>query len=599
MDVVQEIKLRTDLVELISAYVPLKKAGATYKGLCPFHSEKTPSFTVNPERGLFKCWGCGEGGDCFAFIQKREGLSFVEAGEMLAKRLGLEWVTRGDTRERRSDRERLYDVNALAERFFRQRLQETPEVQRYLEQRGLLPGTIEEFGIGYAPPGYEALLNWLRKQEVESEDAARADLILQNDRGGWRDRFVDRVIFPIFDLDGRVIAFGGRTLRPDGVPKYLNSRETPVFQKGRTLYGLHLAKAAIPEAGFAVAVEGYMDVIALHQAGIANVVASLGTAITETHIGVLGRYSKKLVMCYDGDSAGIRTVIQNAPRFEAAGCEVQVARLPQGEDPDSYVKGHGSEGFRSLIAQAEGLLDYQLRNLRTAYNLADETQRLPFVREAARIIAQSGSHLVRQEYAERLERVLERLAEEWYPGDPGRAMQARSSLIQEINRLLRARRPDGRQFQATAPPMREKPRAVSAQSGAERYVMRAALTEYRWAERAAQELKVEHFVDPELAVVVHALFGDAGVEGIVQRVDAIRSDPSFAQIASDLLIQDAPISDEGLDECLLTVRRGRDERRLMELQRIYSAGELEPGDPRLKEMLELLSRRGGKQRRED
>jgi DNA primase len=601
VDIVQEIKLRTDLVELISAYVPLKRAGGSYKGLCPFHQEKTPSFTVNPERQLFKCWGCGAGGDCFKFLELKEGLSFREAGEMLARKLGLEWVSRGDTAERRSTRERLYDINTLAERFFRKCLEESREAQAYLDKRGLSPETVQEFRLGYAPPGYEALLRYFRKEKVSLEDAATADLILPSDREQWRDRFVDRLMFPIADLEGRVVAFGGRTMRPDGIPKYLNSKETPVFSKGRTLYALNLAKKAIPEAGFAVAVEGYMDVIALHQAGVTNAVAGLGTAITDDHVGILGRYSRQLVMCYDGDGAGMRAVTANSSKFEAAGCEVKVARLPQGDDPDTFIRSHGVEQFRALLAQAEPILEYQLTNLRAGYNLVDESQRLPFVREAARIIAQSGSHIVRQEYAARLTHVLERLAEEWYPGDPQRAMQARLALSHEVARLLRTERPTGRYGPQPGPqpqPAHAAKAPVSARAGAERYIVRAALSEPRWAERVAEVAAPEQFSDLRLVGLAALLFGP-GEDPLDARIQRIKLEPSFAETVSDLLMDEAPLSDEGLEECLQVLQRAGDNTRLAELQRLYVEGDLPADDPRREELRRLLAQRGGKQRRED
>ncbi|HTE17234.1 MAG TPA: DNA primase [Armatimonadota bacterium] len=598
VDIVQEIKLRTDLVELISTYVPLKQSGRTHKGLCPFHAEKTPSFTVDGERGFFKCYGCGAGGDCFSFLQTKEGLSFPEAGEVLARRLGLEWQRRGDTAETRSERERLHDVNELAQRFFRQRLQEAPAVRAYLERRGLLPETVEQFGLGYAPPGYEALLAWLKREKVSLEDAAAADVILQGEHG-WRDRFVDRLMFPIFDLEGRVIAFGGRTLKPDGVPKYLNSRETAVFHKGRTLYGLHLAKRAIPEAGFSVAVEGYMDVIALHQAGLANSVASLGTAITEGHVAILGRYSKQLVMCYDGDSAGIRAAERNSAMFEKADCEVRVAVLPEGDDPDTYIKTHGADAFRTLLNRAEPLLDYQLNRLRAGYNLSDETTRLPFVREAARIIAQSGSSLTQQEYKSRLTRVLDRLAEEWYPGDPHRVMQARVALNDELTRLLRTRRIDGR-GDGPAPPVRAPRAAPSGRTRAERYVLRAALTEYRWAELVASRLTPAQFRDPAISGVAGALLGDNGGSGpVAERVDALRGDPANAEIMSELLMDETPLCDEILEKGLVRLEQEQKQDRLRELTRAYEAGEFAPDDPRREELLRLSSEPGARQRRED
>lgn len=600
VDIVQEIKQRTDLVELISQYVPLKQAGQTYKGLCPFHTEKSPSFTVSRERGFYKCFGCSESGDCFSFVQKREGLSFSEAGEVLARRLGLEWVNRGETKEQRSERQRLYDVNVLAERFFRQRLAENREVQRYLTARGLTEGTIEQFGLGYAPPGYEALLGWLKREKVALEDAERANLILKGEHG-WRDRFVDRVIFPIYDVEGRPVAFGGRTLQPDGIPKYLNSAETPIFQKGKTLYGLHLAKRAIPRSGFAVAVEGYMDLIALHQVGIDNSIASLGTAITESHVGILQRYGNQLVMCYDGDGAGMRAATRNSSMFEAAGCDVRIAELPQGDDPDTFIKQQGADAFRALLNRAEPLLDYQLKELRQKFDLNNEQTRLPFVREAAKIIAQSGSHLVRQEYAAKFSGVLERLAEEWYPGEPHRAMQAREALVQEIHGLLRTDRINGRNPGPAPLPTARTPAAPpSARMKAERYVLRAALSEYRWAEYVGSWVAPECFSDGELKGIALRLLGNDPAESTLtaaERAEQIRLDPELAELVSQLLVDDSPLTDEGLEWCIQVLEREHKDDRLRELDRAMKAGEIGRDDPRWEEYLAIVSL--GKQRRED
>ncbi|MFN3650260.1 MAG: DNA primase [Armatimonadota bacterium] len=619
MDIVEEIKLRTDLVELISATVTLKRSGSRYKGLCPFHQEKTPSFTVDGERGLFKCFGCGTGGDCFKFVQLRDGLSFNEAGEFLARRAGLQWTRRGESPEQRSQRERLYDVTALAERFFRKSLETAPVARAYLERRGLSAETVEELRIGYAPAGYSALLGWLKREGVSLEDAETADVLLRNEQG-YRDRFVDRLMFPICDVEGRPIAFGGRTLRPDGIPKYLNSRETPIFQKSRTLYGLHLAKRVIPESGFAVVVEGYMDFIALYQAGIVNCVAGLGTAFTETNVGILRRYTSELVMCYDGDSAGMQAALKNSALFEQAGCNVRVAGMPEGEDPDTYLQKHGPEGFRALLNRAQPLLDYHLNAVRQRYNLTDETERLGFVREAARVIAQSNSHLVRQEYAGKLTRLMDGLAEEWYPGDPGRAMQARVALSQEVSRLVRADRLAG----ASRAPRGDRGQngggrgytRVTAAAGApegaavppsalreqQRYVLRAALTEAYWADRAAETLSEVHFPDPEVAGLASMLFGEAGAQIAPtsgERAERLRTDPASAEAVSELLIQEAPVSDEGLEECIVALDRAWRERRRTELRRAWESDELPAGDARLEELRRLNQELGGRRRRED
>lgn len=594
VDVVEEIKLRIDLVELISAYVPLKQSGSTFKGLCPFHSEKSPSFTVNRERGFFKCFGCNAGGDCFKFIQLREGLSFPEAGEFLARKAGVEWVTRGQTPEQRSERERLYDVVALTERFYRQRLAENRDVQKYVTRRGISPETVEQFGIGYAPGGYEALLSWLKREKVSLEDAERADVILQGEHG-WRDRFVDRLIFPIYDLDGRPIAFGGRTLQPDGVPKYLNSRETPIFLKGKTFYGLHLAKRAIPRSGFVVAVEGYMDLIALHQAGIDNSVASLGTAITEAGVGILRRYGGELRMCYDGDGAGMRAALRNSTMFEAAGCEVRVARLPEGDDPDTYIKKNGADAFRALLNRAEPLLDYQLDELRKRYNLTDERARLPFVREAARVIGQSGSHLVRQDYARKVEGVLDKLAQECYPGEPHQGLRMRMSLNLELNRLLDTDRVNGRATGSNTNRMSGPAPKRSRRAWAERSLLRAALTEPRWAEWLERYAVPEYFRDAELQGIVWRLLGNNPDEpgSVVERAERIRLDVEISEIVSELVtetfLESTPHTDEVLEGFFLELEREYKMDRRKELRRMIGAGEIGGDDPRYDEYQQLVA----------
>jgi DNA primase len=341
-----------------------------------------------------------------------------------------------------------------------------------------------------------------------------------------------------------------------------------------------------------------MDLIALHQAGVTNSVASLGTAITQEHVKILRRYGSEveLVMCYDGDSAGIRAAVRNSKEFEAAGCAVRVARLPQGEDPDTYIQQHGVDSFRALLNRAEPLLDYQLNELRARYNLSDETARLPFVREAARIIAESGSHLVRQEYAARLMQTLDRLADEWYPGDPHRAMQARIALRDEVNRLLRTGRQDG-QATRRAPNMPVPKTRLSGRAHAERYLVRAALAEFHWAVWIAERLKPEHFAEAELQRVVEALFGDGERSDTAgERAEAIRNDPAFAELASGLLLDETPLSEERLEESLLILVRVRKEERLRELQEGLKAGTLQPEE--MQELLQLQAELGGRRHHE-
>jgi DNA primase len=318
-------------------------------------------------------------------------------------------------------------------------------------------------------------------------------------------------------------------------------------------------------------------------------------------VGILKRYSAQLVMCYDGDGAGIRAALKNSAMFEAAGCEVRVARIPQGEDPDTYIKTNGADSFRALLNRAEPLLDYQLEELRKRYNLSDETTRLPFVREAARIISQSSSHVVRQDYKTKVSDVLNRLAEEWYPGDPHRAMQARSALVQEVTRLLRADNLNGRgEVAARVPAPRARGELKSGRTLAEQYVIRAALTEFRWAEWVGEYVRLEYFADPAAKGIAERLIGENAKPelSVPERAKQVQLDPELAETLSRLLLDESPLTDEGLELCLQRLELAYKQDRKSELRRQIAAGEIPPDDPRCEEYQRLCAELGGR-RRED
>lgn len=595
-DAIAEIKARINLMELISQYVTLRRSGRTWKGLCPFHSEKTPSFHVDSEKGFYRCYGCGAGGDCFSFLQEREGMSFVEAGELLARRAGVEWTRRGETGQQRGERQALIEVSALAERFFREQLEAAPRVRAYLIERGISAESVELFRIGFAPPGGGGLLRWLRSQRVELDEAEKANLILRDERG-YRDRFIDRIIFPIHDAQGRPIAFGGRTVQPDGVPKYLNSRESLIFHKGRTLYGLHLARDAAREAGYFIAVEGYTDVIAMHQAGFSSAVAAMGTALTETQVALILRYlgeGGELLACYDSDSAGMTAALRGSAMFEQAGLEVRVVRLPPGEDPASLLKEFGPGAIREELSRAIPLLEYRIERVRSQYDLSDPRQRLPFAREAARAIAASGSALTRQEYGERLSQVFESLSEEWYPGDPAAAQRARQALIQEVRRHLSQGVSHGAPARspATDAESSSEPAALPGTDG-ERYILRAALTSGEWAEEVAGAVTADSFPTPALRAVAVVLLEENGLTP-AERAARIRDDPTMASLVSGLLVDPAPLSDEGLRDCLQGLARVRLHARWQELRTLLESGSLDLSGPEAIEYKDLCKRLTGR-----
>lgn len=366
---IAEIRHAADIVDVISGVVLLKKGGKNYLGLCPFHSEKTPSFTVSPDKQIFHCFGCGEGGNVFSFVMKQEGLSFPEAVKNLGRRYGIDLPERRMSpgqKRRLDEKEQLLAVNRLAMDFFRKSLADSPaggKAREYLTKRGLTPATIDAFHIGYAPPGWDHLCGHLLGRHLPPAVIEKCGLVVaRKNSGGFYDRFRDRVVFPIFDSNGQVIGFGGRVM-DDALPKYLNSPETPVYNKSRSLYGLHLAKARCRETESVFIVEGYFDAIALHQHGLANTVATLGTSLTAEHVRMLrGHIGQKgrAVLVYDSDEAGIKAARRSIEVFDKEYVNAQILVLSSGYDPDSFIFEHGAEAFNAAAADAMDIISFLL-----------------------------------------------------------------------------------------------------------------------------------------------------------------------------------------------------------------------------------------------
>lgn len=368
-DQVAEIKSRVDIVELISEYVTLKKAGRNFLGLCPFHNEKTPSFTVNRERQMFYCFGCGEKGDVFAFLMRLNNASFPETLTLLARRAGVVLPPSSFRRDGKSTlnaREQIIQVNQSAAAYYRDALFSPVgrDALAYLRGRGLKDSTIEAFGLGYAPDGWRNLRTHLERKNVPLKPAREAGLIIaKEDRPDvLYDRFRNRVMFPVRDVDGRIIAFGGRILG-EGEPKYLNSPESPAYTKGRQLYGLSQAKEAIRRSGDAILVEGYFDLIVLWNAGITNVVATLGTALTRDHLSLIRRYAERVAVLFDGDEAGKKALARSVELFVAAHMDARAVVLPEGLDPDDFVRRYGGEALRKRVADAPSIVDHYIENV--------------------------------------------------------------------------------------------------------------------------------------------------------------------------------------------------------------------------------------------
>ena len=422
-DIKEEIRSRTDIVEIIGAYTRLKRSGKNWTGLCPFHADKNPSFSVVPHLGIYKCWSCGETGDLFKFVGKKENLDFIETVEFLAKRAGIEFERRGVNKEKASEREQAFALNETAARFFQERLAKSLEAQAYLANRAILKVTQEQFQIGFAPPDWEALSFHLHKQKADTALALKIGLIKERkeEGSGHYDTFRNRLMFPIFDVNGRVIAFGGRAMGEDKA-KYLNSEQSLLFDKSRTLYGLNFARKKLSGDTPAVFVEGYVDVITSHQAGFSQCVATLGTSMTEDHARLLARYNPKVVICYDSDSAGIKATLRGAAVWETIGvegAEVRVARLPAGDDPDSLLKRGEITVFQKALDEAIPRVAFQLELTLKAHDLRDSNGKAEALSEAIPILASIPRLTERDRYAEKIAYL-----HSSYAYDPNRAMQS-------------------------------------------------------------------------------------------------------------------------------------------------------------------------------
>ena len=364
---IEEIRSLTDIVDVVGEYVQLKKRSSNFVGLCPFHSEKTPSFNVNPRLGIFKCFGCGEGGDVFSFVSRMESLSFPEAVRVLSDRAGVVLPEEETPGEDASESESIYHALRFAARFFHDRLatdEGAKPARDYLQLRGFTTESVKKFGIGYAADEWDALLKKADQEHVSEDFLEQAGLVIERkDETGYYDRYRHRLIFPIFSHVGKVVGFGGRILREDDQPKYINSPETKVYSKSRILYGLYHSKNAIRGKEEAILVEGYTDVVSLHQAGIEHVVASSGTALSKDQILALGRYAKVIILLYDADSAGLRAALRGIDLILEEGLIPYAVRLPDGEDPDSYVQKHGASEFEAYLRDhRQNFIEFVLTN---------------------------------------------------------------------------------------------------------------------------------------------------------------------------------------------------------------------------------------------
>lgn len=402
-DVIRRVRDSVDIYDIVSGYVSLKKAGKNWLGLCPFHSEKTPSFNVNPAKQIFHCFGCGVGGDAFKFLELQEGLNFPEAVKQLASRAGItlpESRPRQDERKSDDERKALLKITAEAADYFRREL-EGPAASAawaYLAKRGLTETVIRDFSLGYARPEWDGLLKHLRQKGHPPALLEKAGLIVKRSEGeGHYDRFRGRIIFPIRDISGNVIAFGGRVM-DDSLPKYLNSPETPLYSKSNVLYCLDQAKEPARKQGYFIIVEGYLDAIACHQYGAKNAVATLGTALTDGHLRLMRRFAQKLMLIFDPDPAGVKATLRGFELFAGSGMKVNVVSLPDGDDPDTFLKKKGYEAFAACLKGSVKFMDFVLDQVVKDGATASIDEKVEREAEMLRFIARLPSGIEQDHY---------------------------------------------------------------------------------------------------------------------------------------------------------------------------------------------------------
>ena len=555
---IDEVRARTDIVSVIERYVTLKRSAGKLKGLCPFHQEKTPSFVVSPEIGRWHCFGsCSEGGDVFKFVQKIENLSFPEALERLALQANVTLTNRQPRPDslgsspapvsNAGERERLYKINALALRFYRDVLGRSPVARDYMQERGLAHAVQEAFSLGFAADDWDGLSRFLVQQGASLADAEKAGLVAQGERGHY-DRLRGRLIFPIFDVQERPIAFGGRLIaeaRP-GQPKYWNSPETPVFSKSKTLYGLSRARKAIAAREQAVVVEGYTDVIACHQAGFENVVATLGTSLTEDHVQILARLASVVLLAFDADSAGLKAAGRAAQIFEAQEVEVRVLDLPEGEDPDSLLKAGKRRVFEQAMEDALPLTEYRIRRLIRKGPTDSERDRIGLLKKAMPILATVPSILEREQYV--------KLLAPYHPQYSAGAAFAEEHIRQDVAGHLSGQGVGhmGRQTwsgrRPSPPPT--PPAGGGAIEQAERHLLRALVSEDpALMGLALAAVTPDNFVSESARELAQALFAHNDTQRTLdaREVLAALGDDRRANLLADLLMN----SEEPLTEALI------------------------------------------------
>jgi DNA primase len=580
--IIEQVRHANDVVEVIGAYFPLKRAGANYRALCPFHKEKTPSFNVNPSKQMWKCFGCGAGGDVFKFVMQYESLEFLDAVRRLAEKAGIQIeIDDAGAAMHRGEKDQLLKLHEDVAAFFQENIGKAAIAQRYLEKRQITREVARKWRIGYSTESWDGLLEWAAAKKYRPEDLELAGLAIRSEEGRVYDRFRGRLMFSICDEQGRVIGFSGRILTDEkDQPKYVNSPETPIFQKGRVLFALDKAKRSILEEKFVVLCEGQIDTIACHEAGITNVVAPQGTALTDQHARILKRYAEEVVLMYDADEAGQKAIVRSAEPLWEAGMAMRVAVIPGNHDPDSFIKANGGEKLKNLITTGESFFVFLLERLSQQHDPRSERGKLQIVRQMVEWLARIPSPILLSTYAQQTAQKLD-VPEE--------------AVRRELHQLQMSRqrgRPVGnREEEADTAAEIEFDRAPN--QPAELMLLQLMLADVRIVDLALERLATEWLsasVAGRLVERVLKLHHAGKWDGPHTLMNG-PADDDESQLAAELSVKAAPSQNlEGAaTDCLGSLERAWVEHRLHELRKHLSRADLKPEerDKLLREVLDL------------
>lgn len=563
-DVIEEVRSRNDIVSVISEYVKLQRKGSSYFGLCPFHNEKSPSFSVSPDKQMYYCFGCGAGGNVFTFIQEYENYSFPEAMKFLAERAGITLPEKEYSQEERRAqdlRTRILNVNKMAAKYYyyQLRTENGRQAMEYLKNRRLSDETIRSFGLGYSNKYSNDLYLYLKKQGVSDELLRESGLMNVDERNGMYDKFWNRVIFPIMDVNNRVIGFGGRVMG-DGKPKYLNSPETAVFDKSRNLYGLNVARTARKKS--MLVCEGYMDVISMHQAGFKNSVASLGTALTTQHASLLKRYTDEVILTYDSDGAGIKAALRAIPMLKAAGISTRVLHMNPYKDPDEFIKTLGPEAFQERMDQAENSFLFEISILERDFDMHDPEGKTGFYQAAARKLMEFDQELERENY-------IQAVAERYHISF--------DSLRKMVNREAMRGAPPRREREEVVRPQKKREKEDGKKTS-QRLLLTWLIEQKGLYEKISAYITTEDFTDPLYREVAEKLFeqlktGEVNPARILSAYeDAEQQREVAALFNATVRVETKAELEKALNETILRVLRGSIEYRTAHLDPADMAG---------------------------